>query len=232
MGGLAQNLRSRRVQICERVNAQSISPAQVKTTQGDFKAKVIIQATEALQSSLKGQRRTILLLYSLMIATDPLPQVLWDDIGLRDRTIFNDGRTMINYSQKTADCRFAFGGRGAPYHIGSAIRSEFCTNSTVCGIPKHTPLELFPMLEGSKFTHHWGGPLGSALDRHSSVTFDSATGIATAGGYVSAAGMRGKIAVGSCRAKRAAVYQRRWPERTLGSKTALCSWHMRRSVGG
>ena len=53
-----------------------------------------------------------------------------------------------------------------------------------------------------------------------------------AGGYVSAAGMRGKIAVGSCRAKRAAVYQRRWPERTLGSKTALCSWHMRRSVGG
>ena len=123
---------------------------------------------------------------------------------------------MMIYSQKTADCRLAFGGRGAPYHNGSAIRSEFCTNATVCAIPKHTLLECFPMLEGNKFTHHWGGPLGAARDRHSSVTFDSATGIATAGGYVSAACMRGKIAVGSCRVKRAAVYQRRRPDPTLG----------------
>ena len=48
----------------------------------------------------------------------------------------------------------------------------------------------------------------------------------------SAAGMPGAIAVRSCGVKRAAVYQRRRPERTGGCKSALRKWHMRRSAGG
>ena len=64
-------------------------------------------------------------LYSLMIATEPLPDATWDEIGLRHRETFNDARHLIIYGQRTADGRFAFGGRGAPYHFGSAVSPEF-----------------------------------------------------------------------------------------------------------
>ena len=44
--------------------------------------------------------------------------------------------------------------------------------------------DLFPSISGTPITHHWGGPLGVPRDWHCSVTFDRATGFATAGGYV------------------------------------------------
>ena len=182
--GLAQSLRQRGVEIYEGVEVRSLSPTRVHTNKGNIDAGVIIRATEAFTSSLKGHSREILPLYSLMIATEPLTQTLWDDIGLKDRTTFNDGRNMIIYGQRTADGRLAFGGRGAPYHFGSAIRPQFDRNKKVREMLQHTLLELFPVLHGTAFTHHWGGPLGAARDWHSSVTFDRATGIATAGGYV------------------------------------------------
>ena len=46
-----------------------------------------------------------------------------------------------------------------------------------------TLLEMFPVLEGVRFTHAWGGPLGIARDWHASVGLD-ADGLAWAGGYV------------------------------------------------
>lgn len=184
MNGLAQSLRQRGVEIYEGVEVRSFSPTRVHTSKGEIDTAVIIRATEAFSSSLKGHSREILPLYSLMIATEPLTQTLWDDIGLKDRTTFNDGRNLIIYGQRTADGRLAFGGRGAPYHFGSAIRPHFDRNIKVREMLEHTLLELFPILQGTAFTHHWGGPLGAARDWHSSVTFDRATGIATAGGYV------------------------------------------------
>ena len=45
-------------------------------------------------------------------------------------------------------------------------------------------LDLFPVLGGVRFTHAWGGNLGIPRDWTPSVTFDVATGLAQAGGYV------------------------------------------------
>ena len=63
--------------------------------------------------------------YSLIVATEPLPADVWDEIGLRRRETFSDHRHVIVYGQRTADDRLVFGGRGAPYHFGSAIRPGF-----------------------------------------------------------------------------------------------------------
>ena len=60
--------------------------------------------------------------YSLIIATEPLPAEVWEQIGLRRRETFSDHRHLIIYGQRTADDRLVFGGRGAPYHFGSRIR--------------------------------------------------------------------------------------------------------------
>jgi glycine/D-amino acid oxidase-like deaminating enzyme len=122
--------------------------------------------------------------YSLIIATAPLPDRTWDEIGLRDRETFSDFRHLIIYGQRSADGRMVFGGRGAPYHLGSRIRPSYDRVPRVFAALQRTLVELFPMLRDVPITHRWGGPLGITRDWHAGVRFDPATGLAGAGGYV------------------------------------------------
>lgn len=60
-----------------------------------------------------------------MIATEPLSEEFWETAGLSKRETFSDHRHLIVYGQRTADGRIAFGGRGAPYHFGSAVSGSY-----------------------------------------------------------------------------------------------------------
>lgn len=189
--GLADAVQRRGVAIFEQTPIAEITPRRgsasphLSTADGTrIRAEVIVRATEAFSARLPGLRRSVLPVYSLMIATEPLDSATWDEIGLVDRTTFADHRNMIIYGQRTADDRLAFGGRGAPYHFGSRITPSYDTAPDVAAALEETLYELFPMLGTTEVTHHWGGPLGIPRDWHSSVSFDHGSGIATAGGYV------------------------------------------------
>jgi glycine/D-amino acid oxidase-like deaminating enzyme len=119
-----------------------------------------------------------------MVATEPLPEEMWDEIGLAERETFNDLRHLIIYGQRTSDGRIAFGGRGAPYHFGSAVRSDFDRSPRVFAALRRTLVDLFPILAPIRFTHSWGGPLAIARDWCASVGYDRNNGMAWAGGYV------------------------------------------------
>ena len=119
-----------------------------------------------------------------MIATEPLPDAFWEEHGLAGRETFADHRHLVIYGQRTEDGRLAFGGRGAPYHFGSAIRAEYDRDDTVHEALRRTLVDLFPALSEVAITHRWGGPLGIARDWFSSVGMDPATRMAWAGGYV------------------------------------------------
>jgi glycine/D-amino acid oxidase-like deaminating enzyme len=148
------------------------------------RAAHIVRATEGYTPSLAGARRAIAPVYSLIIATEPLPDATWDAIGLRDRETFSDFRHLIIYGQRSADGRMVFGGRGAPYHYGSRIRPDYDRVPRVFAALHTELVGLFPALRGARITHRWGGPLGIARDWHASVGLDPATGLAWAGGYV------------------------------------------------
>ncbi|MGB1722825.1 MAG: NAD(P)/FAD-dependent oxidoreductase [Ilumatobacteraceae bacterium] len=166
------------------VRAERIEPGQVTTDRGVISARVVVRATEGYTSDLQGEHRTMIPLYSMMVATEPLDASTWDAIGLRERETFDDGRHMVIYGQRTADDRFAFGGRGAPYHFGSRIEDNYDTDERVRSAITETLIDLFPMLSEVRFTHHWGGPLAAPRDWACSVDFDRRTGLARAGGYV------------------------------------------------
>ncbi len=156
----------------------------VVTDRGVVTADVIVRATEGYTRDLPGLGRSLVPLYSLMVATEPLPAELWDEIGLRDRETFCDDRRMVIYGQRTADERIAFGGRSAGYGFGSRIDP-----SMERGVATHdrivaTLRQLLPMLGDAAITHWWGGVLGVPRDWRPSVGFDGATGLAWAGGYV------------------------------------------------
>jgi glycine/D-amino acid oxidase-like deaminating enzyme len=182
--GLAECVERRGVKIHERTRATSIAPKVVATERGTVRADFIIRAIEGYTPELEGAHRDIVPMYSLMVATEPLDPALWEQIGLRERTTFSDGRHLRIYGQRTADGRFAFGGRGAPYHYGSRVSPDFDTNARVHAMLRRILTELFPAVRDVAFTHAWGGNLAIPRDWYPSVTFDKATGFGSAGGYV------------------------------------------------
>ena len=181
---LARAVLAAGVEIREGVDVRRIEPGRLTTSHGPMSSEIVVRATEGYTSLLEGERRTMLPIYSLMIATEPLPDDMWARIGLADRPTFADGRHLVIYGQRTDDGRFAFGGRGAPYHFGSAIRPEFDTDDRVRALLSSSLRELFPAIADAAITHHWGGVLGAPRDWHCSVRFDRRSGLASAGGYV------------------------------------------------
>ncbi|HYU05410.1 MAG TPA: FAD-binding oxidoreductase [Jatrophihabitantaceae bacterium] len=182
--GLADAVEARGASIYEQTRASAIEPGVVHTERGTLRADVVVRATEGYTPRLAGQRRAIAPVYSLIIATEPLPQATWDEIGLAQRETFADYRHLIIYGQRTADGRMVFGGRGAPYHFGSRIDASYDRVPAVFAALQRTLGELFPVLRDAAITHRWGGPLGVARDWHASVGLDRITGLAWAGGYV------------------------------------------------
>ena len=181
---LARVVEASGVPIFEQTRVHRISPGRVDTDRGSVRAEVVVRATEGFTPRLEGHRRTVVPVYSLIVATEPLPSGVWDDIGLAGRETFADLRHLIVYGQRTADDRLVFGGRGAPYHFGSRISPGYDEVPAVFAALREALPELLPAVAGARFTHAWGGPLGIARDWHASVGFDRTTGLAWAGGYV------------------------------------------------
>lgn len=184
--GLARAVEARGVTIHEQTPVLAIEPGGVVTPAGRLAAEVVVRATEAWTARLPGTRRALAPVYSLMVATEPLHEATWESIGLGDRQTFSDGRHVIIYGQRTADGRLAFGGRGAPYHLGSRIKPGYDLAPRVFARLRRTLTGMLPQLTaaGVRFTHAWGGPLGIPRDWAASVGLDRATGQAWAGGYV------------------------------------------------
>lgn len=182
--GLARVVEGRGVRIHEQTTATRIAPHVVETDRGTVRARHIVRATEGYTPRLPGLHRALVPMYSLMVATAPLPDPVWEEIGLSGRPTFSDKRHLRIYGQRTADGRLAFGGRGAPYHFGSRIEPEFDRDRRVHGMLRRILRDLFPALAAVPFTHAWGGNLGIPRDWYPSVALDRATGLAHAGGYV------------------------------------------------
>jgi glycine/D-amino acid oxidase-like deaminating enzyme len=182
--GLAEVVRRAGASIYERTEVLEIRPRSVVTRLGMISARYVIRATEGYTSSLTGLRRAVAPVYSLMIATDLLPDAVWAEIGLAGRPTFGDLRHLIIYGQRTADGRLAFGGRGAPYHLGSAVRPSFDRVPAVFAELRRTLAELFPVLGEVPVGYCWGGPIGVPRDWCASVGLDRETGLGWAGGYV------------------------------------------------
>ena len=181
--GLALACERRGVVIYEGTTAESIEPGRVRCATGTLLAGSVLRATEAYTVQQPGQRRLFMPLYSLMIATEPLPPEVWEELGWGGRETVSDLHHLFFYAQRTPDDRIAIGGRGAPYRLGSPIDERYERNDGVRARLERSIAEHFPAAAGAAITHHWGGPLGVPRDWCCSVSYDPATGFGWAGGY-------------------------------------------------
>ncbi len=175
--GLAGAVERRGVTIAEGVRAVHIGPGLVRTDQGDVRAKVVLCATEGYTGSLTGHARRVLPVRSRLIATVPLPDSVWQDLGWQDRMTVADSRYQFGYFQRTADNRLVAGGRGVGYKArAGADEVIFARLRQLIG-------ELFPLLRDVEITHQWSGEYGLHRDSEPAVVFDPATNMGYAGGY-------------------------------------------------
>lgn len=179
--GLARAVERRGGRIVEGTAASSIGPRRVVTGRGVVTARTVVRATEAWSAHLAP--RSVVPVYSLIVATRPLPAAFWDGAGLASGQTFTDERHLIVYGQRTADDRLVFGGRGAPYHWRSRIAPAFDRDDRVFAKLRATARDLFPALRETDFTHAWGGPLGIPRDWHAGVGLGPDR-VGWAGGYV------------------------------------------------
>jgi glycine/D-amino acid oxidase-like deaminating enzyme len=144
----------------------------------------VVRATEAYTPAFAAYRRDVAPLYSLVVATAPMPAALRESLGLTGRTACNDMRNLRIYAHPTTDGRLVFGGRGAPYHFGSKVDPKFDRDSKIHAKIVATMHDMFPQLRSVPSTHRWGGALGVPRECFPSVGYDGANKLAWAGPYV------------------------------------------------
>jgi glycine/D-amino acid oxidase-like deaminating enzyme len=170
--------------VYEQTTVRSIEPRRVVTDRGTVRAEVVVRATEGYTSRIDGQRRAMLPLGNFMIATEPLADETWAEIGAVNREVFEVMVPMVSYAQRTADHRMAIGGLGAPYTWGSGVPSSPMRDLNTAERLRALLVARFPVLSNVRVTHHWGGVLGVPRDYRPGVGLDRSTGVAWAGGYV------------------------------------------------
>jgi glycine/D-amino acid oxidase-like deaminating enzyme len=178
VSGLVSFLINKGVSIFENVFATRVESG-VLANSVFVHAPVVIQATEVFSEP----GRDFIPLYSLMIATEPLADDIWSQIGVNSRFTFAEGSHLINYAQRTSDNRIALGGRGATYPLRSQLQSGKESTPQVHEHLRELVQQWFPVLRGVRFTHSWGGAVAITRDWEPYVQFNPHSGFGRLGGY-------------------------------------------------
>ena len=182
--GLADVVERLGVTIYEQTPVTEIAPGRAETPLGVLRAPVVIRATEGFTARMRGLRRRWLPMNSAMIATEPLPQQIWDDIGWGDCETVGDLAHGFFYAQRTAYGRIAIGGRAVPYRYGSRIDRDGAVPAATIEYLTGVLNTALPQTRGVPIAHGWCGVLAVPRDWTAGVAFDPATGLGEAGGYV------------------------------------------------
>lgn len=199
--GLARAIEKRGGTIYEQTEVTGFrggsSPCLI-TPAGEVRARnAVLLCGESYLTRLPPLHRVLLPVYSLITLTEPLTETQWSQIGWKNRESVASCNYTVDYLTRTADGRILFGSRGAPYRMGSKISDKMDRHAETHERIQRLVLEWFPMLQGVRFTHSWGGPVGMPRDWMPMTEFDAATKIGTARGYtgqgVSTTNLTGRV---------------------------------------
>ena len=186
--GLARAVERRGGTIYEQTEVIGFEPGatpRLTTQGGELRAKkAVVLAGEAYLSRLAKLHRSLIPVYSLIVLTEPLTSGQWAQVGWQNGESIASNKYTVDYLTKTADGRILFGSRGAPYQFGSKITDSQDRHEPTHARARRSLVEWFPALDGIKFSHAWGGPLGMPRDWMPSASFDPGSRIAMACGYV------------------------------------------------
>jgi glycine/D-amino acid oxidase-like deaminating enzyme len=152
----------------------------VIAAQGRVRANQVLLATSAYPPLLRRIRRYVVPVYDYVLVTEPIDLRA---VGWANRQGIGDGGNQFHYYRPTTDGRILFGGWDAVYRYRGPVNARHDDHdATFATLAQHF-FHTFPQLEGTRFTHRWGG----AIDTSSrfSVFFGTSHGgrLAYATGY-------------------------------------------------
>lgn len=180
--GLAQTIERLGVTIYSKTAVTWFQSRRLNAGKFTVNAETILPCTEGFGQQRPSHKRYVLPLQSLIVATEPLSDKLWRDIGLSDNETFSDNSRLSTYGQRTADNRLVFGSRGT-YQFGGKPKARFEDVATTFDAIEQLLRDALPMLDSADIPHRWGGTLGITRTGAPHALFDIETGIGFAGGY-------------------------------------------------
>jgi glycine/D-amino acid oxidase-like deaminating enzyme len=161
--GLARACEDLGVRIFERTPATGLerdgAAMLVRTPHGAVRAPRVALATNAFPSLVRRVRSYIVPVYDYVLATEPLSDAQMDAVGWKSRVGIGDSANQFHYYRLTADNRIVWGGYDAVYHYGNGLRDELDQRPETFGMLAAQFADTFPMLDGVRFTHAWGGAI-------------------------------------------------------------------------
>jgi glycine/D-amino acid oxidase-like deaminating enzyme len=180
---LAQFLEKNQVEIFEKSTVSKIGGGEIIANGYTIKTNTSILATEAF-TPLPWQDNKQIPIYSLMVATEPLPKTVMAEIKNTSRMTLQEGCHLITYAQFTGDNRLAIGGRGVRYKLFSRLSERSEKDNRMHNALERRAKSWFPQLADSKFEYHWGGPVALTRRWQAYLNFDKSSRVAKIGGYV------------------------------------------------
>jgi glycine/D-amino acid oxidase-like deaminating enzyme len=133
------------------------SGLRVRTEWGSVSAGAVLVGTNAYQGVLRRLRAYVLPVYDHVLMTEPLTGAQLGSLGWAGREGLADAGNQFHYYRLTGEDRILFGGYDANYHFPGRIDADLEQSEASHGLLAKHFFEIFPQLEGLRFTHRWGG---------------------------------------------------------------------------
>jgi glycine/D-amino acid oxidase-like deaminating enzyme len=176
--GLAAAARATGVHLYERSPVTALERTsdglRAATASGAVRARRAVLATSAFPPLVRAIRRYVVPVYDYVLVTEPLDRARRESLGWSRRQGLTDLGNQFHYYRLTSDDRLLWGGFDAVYNFRNGMGPHLDERPATFELLARHFFETFPQLEGTRFTHRWGG----AIDTCSrfSVMFGKALG--------------------------------------------------------
>jgi len=183
--GLRRRLIERGVAVHERAHVRRVRGegrvATLETHGARIRARHAILAAGGELARVGQLRRRVLVGSSHLIVTEPVPDVI-AELGWRDEAI-SDARSFLHYTRTTVDGRIAFGWAGGRPAFGGRVGGRIQVDPAIVSALRAHLLRWFPMLEGRRIEHAWGGPIDITPARVPAIVSLAGGPVHAAAGY-------------------------------------------------
>ncbi len=160
--GLRERLLGRGVRIFEgsRVKALHVDrtgEVVAETAGGRVRAGAAAVAINGASGQVRRLRDRLTVSSSHIVLTEPVPDVI-EQLGWGAEAI-TDGRALLHYFRTTNDGRILLGWGGGRMEVGARTHGRAELDAEVVELTRRALLRIFPMLEGRRIEHAWGGPI-------------------------------------------------------------------------
>jgi putative aminophosphonate oxidoreductase len=138
-------------------------PVVVTTDNGELTADRAVIAMNAWAVGLPELSRSIAVISSDIIATEPIADRL-AQIGWSGGECITDSQMMVCYYRTTADGRIAFGKGGWGIVYGDHIGPDLDRNAARAHLVERDFRRYYPSLADVKIAHDWCGPIDRTMD--------------------------------------------------------------------